>query len=57
MAWSNAKSFNSLAKTICRVGAELSEKKSGAGWPLFAGFHKACGQLKQITCRKQSFIL
>src|SRR5882762_6951081 len=53
MAWRNAQSFDSLAKTIGRVGAKLSEEKSGAGWPLvFAGFHKACGQLKQITCRK-----
>jgi hypothetical protein len=53
MVRSNAQSFNSLAKTIGGVGAELSEEKSGAGGPLFAGFHEACGQLKQITCRKQ----
>ena len=31
MAWSNAQSFDPLAKTIGRVGADLSEEKSGAG--------------------------
>jgi hypothetical protein len=43
MAWSNAQSFDPLAKTVGRVGADLSEEKSGAGGPLFAGFHEACG--------------
>ena len=57
MAWSDAQSFDPLAKTVCRVGADLREEKSGAGWPLWAGFHEACGQLKQITFGKQSFIL
>ena len=49
--------FDTLAKTIGGVRAELSEKKSGAGWPWWARFHKACGELKEITCEMQSFIL
>ena len=53
----DAQSFDALAKTIGRVRAELSEKKSGTGWPLLARFHKARGQLKEITCEMQSFIL
>src|SRR5437588_2839509 len=48
MGWSNAQFFDPLAKAVGRVGAELSEEKSGAGWPLFAGYHEAGGQLKQI---------
>src|SRR4029077_9156658 len=52
----DTKFFDALAKPIGRVGAELSEKESGAGWPLWAGFHKACVELKEITCEMQSFI-
>jgi len=40
MAWGKAQFFDPLAKTIGGVRAELSEKKSGAGWPWFTGFHK-----------------
>jgi hypothetical protein len=40
MAWGKAQLFDPLAKTIGGVRAELSEKKSGAGWPWFTGFHK-----------------
>jgi hypothetical protein len=49
--------FDALAKTIGGVRAELSEKKSGAGWPWWARLHEACGELKEITCEMQSFIL
>jgi hypothetical protein len=40
MAWGKAQFFDPLAKTIGGVRAELSEKKSGASWPWFTGFHK-----------------
>ena len=41
MAWSNAQIFDSLAKTISPVSAELGEEKGGTGWPLgFAGSHE-----------------
>jgi len=43
--------FDALAKTIRRVGAELSEKKSGAGWPLWARFHKTWGSLKKLLAK------
>ena len=43
MSWSDAQSFNPLAKTISRVCAELCEEKGGAAWPLFTEFHNLAG--------------
>jgi hypothetical protein len=40
MGWGKAQVFDPLAKTIGGVRAELSEKKSGASWSWFTGFHK-----------------
>ncbi len=51
MSWSDAQSFNPLAKTISRVCAELCEEKGGAAWPLFAGFHNRAGSLKKLLAK------
>jgi hypothetical protein len=51
MSWSNAQSFNSVAKTISRVCAELCEEKGGAAWPLFAGFHNRAGSLNKLLAK------
>ena len=52
MAWGKAQFFDPLAKTIGGVRAELSEKKSGAGWPWFTGFHKwSPGTLKKLLAK------
>ena len=52
MAWSNAQLFDSLAKTISCVSAELGEEKGGAGWPLgFAGSHEFSANFKKLLAR------